>query len=519
MKRLLTVLAVLFVVGAIVTVTSEPVLAGARAGKLVLGVPSLGGEKLDYSRGLADATNTELVRILSRHFIEFGMNGERISGLAESWKPSADAKTWDLVLRKGIKWHNGDTLTGEDVVYGVERMRRPEIAAGTQTAPFLDFLEKVEAVSDTHVRYHFKTPYVTFEYYVNLVPPMPKKYIEKVGDATFDEKPVGTGPFKFVRRIKGSEYEFEAFEDYFGNKPPFKTLIVKIIPENATRLAALKTGEIDIAKDVQGKMLDEVRSTPGLHTTSTLCGAVSYMIFAERLDPKSPWSDVRVRRAAALAIDREAIAKVVFRGEAIPAVFPEGHFAFGMPKDLKPFPYDPAKAKALLAAAGFPNGLPGVWDLQTMRSGSTPFQVEATEAVAGYLAKIGIKTKYQVIEGGAFGAAWKGKKLSGIPVTGSGETRFDLGLKNNVWAARADGWSWLKDEDTNRLWDLQTSTADREKRRQILEEAARTIMDRVHFNPFVETKSIFGLGPKVKEYKLRLGAPWVSDNLENIVLN
>ena len=435
-------------------------------GKLVVAVPSLGSEKLDYSRGQTEATNTETVRAMTRRLIEF-VDGKYAPGLAESWKMSPDGKIWDVYLRKGIKWHNGDTLTSQDVVFGVERMKRPEIQAGTQVAPLMDFIEKVEAVDDYHVRYRFKNPYPAFGYYSSLAPPMPKKYLEKVGDAVFNEKPIGMGPFKFVSRVKGSEYTFEAFEDYYGKVPPFKTLVIRIIPEIATRLAALKTGEIDIAKDVQGQMLEEVKKTPGLHITSTPTGTVSYMIFAERKNPKSVWADVRVRKAAAMAIDRETISKVVFRGEAMPAVFPAGHFEFGMPKDLKPFPYDPEKAKALLAEAGYPNGLPGVWDLQTMHSGSCPFQAVVTEAVAGYLAKVGIKTRFQVVEGGAFGTAWKAKKLVGIPVTGNGETRFDVGLKNNVWGGGADGWSWQEPPQVRRAvgrvdWQRRPTMPDAE---------------------------------------------------------
>ena len=485
-------------------------------GKLVMGVPSLGGERLDYSR-FSGTTNQELSRAINRHLIQFGYEGEYVPGTAESWKMSPDGKVWDLILRKGVKWHNGDTLTAQDVVFGVERMKRPEIRAGVFVSDLLDNLVRLEVVNDYHVRYHFKSPFPAFPYFVNSAPPMPKKYIEKVGDAGFDDKPVGTGPFKFVRRIKGSEYEFEAFEDFYtGQIAPFKTLVIKIMPEGATRLAALKTGEIDIAKDVQGRMLEEVRGTPGLKTTSTPSGAVTYLNFAHRYDKNSPWADVRVRKAVALAVDLDAIAKAIYRGEATPAVFPDCSFCFGMPKDMKPWPYDPEKAKALLAEAGYPNGLPGEWDLQTQISGSAPYQPEVVQAVGGFLAKIGIKTRYQLIEGGAYAAAFKAKKLNGLPTKSSGDTRFDVGLKTDVWAARAAEWSMLDDADTNKLWDDQLATVDPEKRRKLLEDAVRIIINDVRLVPFVEMNAILGLGPKIKEYKLKKGQVVATDALETI---
>jgi len=495
------------------------VVAAEPKGKLVIGVPSLGGERLDYSR-FSGTTNLELARTLNRNLIQFGYEGEYVAGTAESWKMSPDGKTWDLILRKGVKWHNGDILTAQDVVFGVERMKRPEIRAGVFVAELLDNLVRVEAISDYHVRYYFKTPFPVFPYFVNSAPPMPKKYIEKVGDAGFDDRPIGTGPVKFVRRIKGSEYEFEAFENFYTGKiAPFKTLIIRIMPEGATRLAALKTGEIDIAKDVQGKMLEEVRNTPGLKTATTPSGAVSYLNFSHRYEKESPWADIRVRKAVALAIDLEAIAKSIYLGEARPAVFPDCYFCFGMPKDLKPWPYDPEKAKALLAEAGYPKGIPGEWDLQTQISGSAPFQPEVVQAVGGYLAKIGIKTKYQLIEGGAYAAAFKAKKLKGLPCKASGDTRFDVGLKTDVWAARAEVWSMLNDEDTNKLWDEQLVTVDPEKRRKLLEEAVRIIINDVRLVPFVEMNSILGLGPRIKEYKLKKGQVLTTDGIETIVMS
>ena len=290
------------------------------------------------------------------------------------------------------------------------------------------------------------------------------------------------------------------------------------MPENATRLAALKTGEIDIAKDIQGRMLTEVKNTPGLTITSTPSGASSYLSFAHRYEKDSPWADVRVRRAVALAIDTQTIAKTIFVGEASPSVFPDCSFCFGMPQDIKPFPYDPVKAKALLAEAGFPNGIPGEWDIQTQISGSAPLQPEVTQAVAGYLSKIGIKTKFQLIEGGAYATAYKAKKLKGLPVKGSGETRFDVGLKTDVWAARAESWSMLNDADTNKIWDEQLVTVDVEKRRKMLEDAVKIIIADVRLVPLVEINTVYGLSPKVKEYKLRKGQVWVTDQLENIVL-
>lgn len=486
---------------------------------LIIGLASLGGERLDYTRP-SGGTNRELRRVLARELIEIGPNGGFVPGIAESWKSSADGKTWDLVLRKGVKWHNGDALTADDVLFGIERMKRPEISAGYYISGLYENLDHVEAVNEHHVRYHFKQPFPVFPFFVNVALPVPRKYLQAVGDEVFtNAKPVGMGPFKLVRAVKGGEYEFEAFDGYFGKKPAFKRLILRIMPENSTRIAALKAGEIDIAKDVQGRALADIRGTAGLSITSAPSGSSSQLNFAQMYEKDTPWADARVRKAVAMAIDRETIAKTIFGGEATPALFPDcGKCGtFGMPKDLKPWPYDPARAKALLAEAGYPNGLPGVWDLQTMQSGSAPSQPEVAQAVGGYLSKIGIKTKFQLMEGGAFGAAYRGKKLKGLPIKGSGETNFDIGLKKDVWAARAEAWSLLNDEDTNRIWDEQLRTADPEKRRKLLEDAVNVMVGEARVVPLVEVNTVFGLGKRIKEYKLRQGTLYVTDALENVV--
>ena len=135
--------------------------------------------------------------------IGYSLTGERAAGVTESWKVSPDGKIWDVYLRKGIKWHNGDTLTSQDAVIGVERMRRPEISAGLPVSGLLEPLEKFEAVDDYHLRYHFKEPYALFPLYADLVPPVPKKYIEKVcADGFANDTPAGTGQFISATKVK-----------------------------------------------------------------------------------------------------------------------------------------------------------------------------------------------------------------------------------------------------------------------------------------------------------------------------
>ena len=143
---------------------------------------------------------------------------------------------------------------------------------------------------------------------------MPKKYVEKVGDDGFKKAPIGAGPYKFVSFTPGVELVLEAFDGYWRKTPSVKRMVMKVIPDESTRLAALKRGEVDIAYSIRGELAQELQQTPGLDLEPVVLQAPNWLYFPEQWDPKSPWHDVRVRQAANLAIDREGMSKALFLG-------------------------------------------------------------------------------------------------------------------------------------------------------------------------------------------------------------
>src|SRR5262249_55469442 len=134
---------------------------------------------------------------------------------------------------------------------------------------------------------------------------VPKKYVEKVGDDGFKKAPIGAGPYKFVSFNPGVELVLEAFDGYWRKKPAVKRIVMKVIPDESTRLAALKRGEIDIAYSIRGELAQELQTTPGLKLEPVVLQGPNWLYFPEQWDPKSPWHDLRVRQAANFAIDRE----------------------------------------------------------------------------------------------------------------------------------------------------------------------------------------------------------------------
>ena len=225
--------------------------------------------------------------------------------LAESWTMSPDGLVFEFVLRKGVRFHNGDPITSDDVKFSLERYR------GTASKMLRDRVAAVETPDATRTRIRLKQPWPDFMTFYAIATGagwiVPKKYVEKVGEDGFKKAPIGAGPYRFVSFTPGVELVLEAFDGYWRKPPTIKRLVFKVVPDDTTRVAALKRGEVDIAYAIWGALAEEVRRTAGLTLKATLVPTPFWVYFADQWDPKSPWHDRRVRLAANHALDREAI--------------------------------------------------------------------------------------------------------------------------------------------------------------------------------------------------------------------
>src|SRR5436309_5234976 len=275
--------------------------------------------------------------------------------LATSWKESPDGLTYEFKLREGLKFHNGDPFTAEDVKFSFHRYR------GTAAKLLHERVKAVEIVDSHRVRFVLQAPWPDFlTFYATPATGaawiVPKKYIEKVGEDGFKRQPVGLGPYRFVRMSPGVELALEANEQYWRKKPSIKRVVIKGVPDRTTRLAMLKTGEADIGYLMVGLEAATIKADPKLRLVHVIPSATWWLEFPEQWKPKSPWHDRRVRLAANLAVDRQGINDVErlgfsrLTGSIIPSVM---EFALR----IEPYPYDPAHAKRLLAYAGNSNGI------------------------------------------------------------------------------------------------------------------------------------------------------------------
>ena len=421
--------------------------------------------------------------------------GLNTPSLAESWSVSPDGTGYEFALRQGARFHNGDPVTAEDVKFSFERYR------GGAARLLKERVKDVQVVDARRVRFLLKEPWPDFLTFYGTTATgagwvVPKKYIERVGDEGFRKLPIGAGPYRFVSSAPGVELVLEAFDGYWRKVPSVKRLVFKSVPDETTRAAALKRGEVDIAYFLNGPVAEDVQRTPGLKLTAVRTNGIFFLDFTEQWDPKSPWHDRRVRLAASLAIDRKTINEAEQLGFAGPTgnIVPR-HMEFALPID--PHPYDPKRAKLLLVEAGYPNGFDG-GDLTP----NPPYDSMA-EAVAGYLGAVGIRTRVRTMERAAFLSSWGEKKLRGI-VLGAQGAGGNAATRIEALATRGGRYAYGVLPEVEDLFQRQARELDRKKRQDMLHQIQRILHDRVVFAPIWENGFIRGVGPRAEEPALTL---------------
>ncbi len=294
------------------------------------------------------------------------------------------------MLRRNVRFHNGDVLHADDVKFSFERYK------GASASLLKQRVAAVEVVDPLRVRFRLKEAWPDFlTFYATPATGagwvVPKKYVEKVGDEGFLKAPVGAGPYKFVSFNPGVELVVEAFEQYWKKVPGVKRLVFKVVPDESTRLAMLKRGEADIVYSIRGALAEELRRTPGLSLKPAVIQGTFWLAFVDQWDPKSPWHDRRVRLAANHAMDRNAInqAETLGFSKITGSIIPS---SFEFYKALPLHAYDPQKARQLLTEAGFPNG----FDAGELSCDSSYSNL--AEAVVNYLKAVGIRTQLRPLE-------------------------------------------------------------------------------------------------------------------------
>ncbi|PYN51184.1 MAG: hypothetical protein DME00_02845 [Candidatus Rokuibacteriota bacterium] len=417
--------------------------------------------------------------------------------LAESWTVSPDQRVYEFKLREGLKFHNGDPFTAEDVKFSFLRAKGSKVLH--------DRVKDVVVVSPSRVRFQLHEPFPDFMAFYGTMATgagwiVPKSYVEKVGDDGFKKNPVGLGPYKFVSHTPGIELVMEANESYWRKVPSVKRLVYKVVPESTTRVAMLKRGEVDIAYLLEVPQAQELKRDPNVKLAFSGGIAVFFLDFLDQWDPKSPWADKRVRLAASYALDRQALSDA----ETLGASRPAGNFiprAFDFALPIEPLPHNPGRAKQLLAEAGYPNGF-DAGELYQL-----PPYFSLGEAIIGNLQAVGIKLKMRPMERAAYFAALQSRKAKGLCVCSSALYGNAASRMSEIFPSEG-AYAYGGYPDVDALYKQQARETDRKKREAMLHQIQQLMNERTRIAPIFEYIWPSGIGPRVENPALMMINPY-----------
>lgn len=419
-------------------------------------------KSLDIHQG-NDGFSLRANRLIYSRLVEADENMQIHPGLAESWQ-QLDDKTMQFKLRKGIKFHNGDDFTAEDVKFSFERMMNsPRIAF------VLPPIERIDVVDDYTVNIVTKTPFGPLLAHLShpALGMVSKKLLTENPEA-LKEKPIGTGSYKFKEWIYGDKLVLEKNEDFYDkNERGLKYIVFKNVVEASNRAIGLETGEIDIATPISSVDEENIKNNPKLQLLTK--PSISYSYIGMNMT-KAPLNDIRVRKAINYAIDKQAIIDVILNGNGKIATSPIAPGVFGFTDKTKNYEYNVEKAKELMKEAGYENGF-----TTSILVFSGEANTQTAEIVQAYLKEIGIDLKIEIVEVSAY---WdmteRGVHNLFLGSWGVVTGDADYGLYA-MYHSSAKGGAGNRDfyenEKVDELLDKAKTEIDPETRKKLYEEA------------------------------------------------
>jgi peptide/nickel transport system substrate-binding protein len=418
-------------------------------------------------------------------------------GLAERYAFAPDARSATFWLRPGIKFHNGEPVTAEDVKFSFENYR------GAKADVLKAKTERVEIVDDRTVRFHFKEPFLDFLLIMGTSNVsgaawvVPAKYYQQVGPDRFKQKPIGAGPYKLVNQEPGTKLEFEAFEDYY-RPVHVKQLVMLSVPEGTTRVAMLERGEADIIYQVPGEIIERLQKNPKMMLAPVLSGSW-WLEFPGFQNPKNPFHDKRVRQAVSLAVDRQAINEAEMGGFGRNSgnwINNDVQYAIEWPA----FEYHREQAQQLMREAGYPNGFDVDWLTPV------PAFYSRGESVVTQLGQIGIRTKLQTMERGVFLQKLQGglKEWPGVQII------FNAARIGGTWSNWYEGYfkcGGFGARDRICVQELDAKFAQYEQsanpaeRQKLAAEIQRGILENLYLVPVFRHAFVNAIGPRIAAQK------------------
>jgi peptide/nickel transport system substrate-binding protein len=412
--------------------------------------------------------------------------------LATGWK-LIDDTTWDFDLREGITFHNGEPFNAEAVKFSIDRILDPDMKAPS----FAQFtaISEVEAVGPRTVRIRTKEPYPVLPAVLAELWIVPPKYTEEKGKEELAKHPVGTGPFTLNEWTKDERIVLDAYPDYWNGAPKFDRAVFLPVPERGTRVAMLKTGEVDIVGDIPPYMVEDLERDENIDVITAL-GARAYFLGINNL-ADSPLRDVRVRRAVAHAIDVDGIIENTLSGygSRLATLLTPRHFGYD-PK-IDPYQYDPELSKKLLTEAGYPDGFSVTFDAP---NGRYLMDKEVAQVIAGQLKKVGLDVDLNIKEWGTYITQFRKKAkedLAPLYFLGWSIPTFDADAILFALATPDKTYSRYHNDQVAEILTRARYTMDAEKREALYHEALALMYEDVPVVPLYQLQDLYGKRDRV----------------------
>jgi peptide/nickel transport system substrate-binding protein len=409
--------------------------------------------------------------------------------LAESYEVAPDFKSATFKLRPNIRFHDGSPVTPEDVKFTFEKYR------GANAGILKEKTASIEAPDERTVKFVFREPFLDFLTIYGSPASgagwiVPKAYYEKVGPNGFKQNPIGAGPYRFIRQQAGNEFEFEAFTDYWGKTPTVKTILMRAVPEGTTRVASLETGEIDVTNLIPGELLDRVRGNSKLRV-APVKASPGWLELVSLDRPDHPLKELKVRQAVSLAIDRKAISDAEMGGlGALEGNWIQEDWPDAISRPAPPF--DLAKAKQLMAEAGYADGF------EVSALTPLPPYFSWAERIVSQLRAINIKTQVNTMERAIFyeKLAPGPNRLKGMTLVlsgGPGDAASRL-REHALCKGSFSGVCMPEVEDRMKRYEASVDPAER---KLLVKEIQEFLLDQFIMVPTVRLAFINALGPRI----------------------
>lgn len=468
--------------------------------------------------GRNETTTTTMQRHVYENLVGFDENLKIVPELAESWK-LIDDNTWEFKLRKGVKFHNGEPLNAEAVKYSLERCKtHPKSQYKHMVPPY----KEIKVMDDHTVRFVTQSPQPEALIMLENISIMPPKWTQEWDKKDYSyltRNMVGTGPYKFVEWVRDDHMTLKANKEWWGGKVDFEEVILRPIPESATRVAALLSGEIDASWGVSIPDIPRVEKNKDTYVSRCMSQRAIYVMFdisSEKGGPTpkgnpgipegkpNPYKDIRVRKAIAHAINADDLIKYVMDGSAYPAAQIISTYAFDTHKGLKRPKYDPALAKKLLTEAGYANGFETNFDTPNDRYINDQ---QVAEAIAAQLAKIGIRLKVIATPKAVFFPKMD-RYESPFFLVGWGTLSWQ-GTMNSFFRVKRGTYGRnnrgrFSDPELEKKMDISNSIMDEAKRQKLRNEIAEKIYSTYYVIPLYYQENVFGFTNRIKDGKARV---------------